>query len=145
MNLILQIIRKLFLVKEIISKQGKVHFRRYRLLETPWLRLYIHQICRSDEDWHLHTHPWNFISFLLKGSYKQECFTKSHFVFTKHNRFDVVKLNRHDAHSITLCSDEVWSFFIAYGKRSGWGYILNDQSFIDHESYRTLKNEGKLR
>lgn len=51
------IIRKFFLVKEIISKEGEVHFRRYRLLATPWFNIYIHNIRRSDEDIHMHDHP----------------------------------------------------------------------------------------
>src|SRR5271157_1654536 len=71
MNPIIFIIRKLFLIKEIISQKGQVHFRRYRLLSTPWFNVYLHQILKSDEDRHFHDHPWSFFSFLLKGSYRE--------------------------------------------------------------------------
>ena len=67
-----EVIRTFFLAKEIISKDGVVHFRRYRLLSTPWFNIYIHNILRSDEDAHFHDHPWGFFSFILnctKGGY----------------------------------------------------------------------------
>jgi hypothetical protein len=146
MNTILNIIRKLFLVKEIVSKAGEVHFRRYRLLETPWFRIYIHQICRSDEDSHLHTHPWNYISWLLKGSFSQEYW--EHYseprAHSSHERFAITSMTRHAAHRITLHSPSVWTLFFAYGKREDWGYLLNGGAFINNKVYRILKNEGKL-
>lgn len=35
-------------------------------------RLYLHKICRSDDDRALHDHPWWFVGLLLKGSYTEE-------------------------------------------------------------------------
>lgn len=146
MKILLSIVRKLFLVKEIISKEGLVHFRRYRLLETPWFRIYIHQICRSDEDRHLHTHPWDYISLLLKGSYEQEFQTNDVHGWTYHSGLSLTKLDRYSAHRITLHTPEVWTLFFAHGKRSiwDWGYMLDNGAYIDHKVYRELKNEGKL-
>ena len=63
------LLRKLFLTREIISRTGVVHFRRYRLLKTPIMRLYLHQILESDKDGDLHCHPWSFVSLILKGHY----------------------------------------------------------------------------
>ncbi len=41
-----------FLVKEIKSKAGELHFRRWRLLQLPFFAIYIHGIYKSDEDLH---------------------------------------------------------------------------------------------
>jgi hypothetical protein len=60
------------LIKEIKSKDGKLHFRRWSLLDTPWFKIYIHGIYGPDEDLHLHNHPWDFKSFILSGSYIEQ-------------------------------------------------------------------------
>ena len=60
------------LLKEIISKNGKVHFRRWNVLSTPWFSIYIHGIYEEDKEQHLHDHPWDFMSMVLKGSYSEQ-------------------------------------------------------------------------
>lgn len=64
--------RKLFLIKEIKSKLGILHFQRWRIVQTPWFSIYIHRIFREDEDQHCHSHPWSFVSFILNGSYTEK-------------------------------------------------------------------------
>ncbi len=140
-------LNKLFLVKEIRSKEGELHFLRYRLLETPWFRIYIHKICVSDYDAHLHTHPWNFLSFILKGGYLQETTahpkenyrTETH----RYEQFDSVEMTRYQGHRITLTKNPTWTLCFAYGSYGPWGY-LTDQGFIGHKLYRIMKNEGRL-
>lgn len=136
----------LFLVKEIVSKAGELHFRRWRLLSLPWFRVYIHKICRSDEDKHLHTHPWNFSSFILKGGYSQEYWDHpldNRTSYMQVNRFDVVRMNRHEGHKITLNHTPTWSLVFAYGPYGHWGY-LTEKGYIDHKLYREMKNNGEL-
>jgi hypothetical protein len=65
--LIKKIIKKLFLAKEIISKEGVLHFRRWRIIECLLFNIYIHKIYVKDND--LHDHPWNYFSLILSGSY----------------------------------------------------------------------------
>ena len=57
------------LVKEIRSKKGELHFKRWRILSTPWFNIFLHFINRADEDKDLHDHPWSFWSIILKGGY----------------------------------------------------------------------------
>ena len=61
----------LFLVKEIKSKAGELHFRRWRFLETPWFGIYLHYIAKADEDKHPHDHPWSFVGIILWGGYEE--------------------------------------------------------------------------
>lgn len=148
MNLLYNIIDALFLVKVITSKEGKVHFRRYRLLATPWFNIYIHQILKSDEEAHFHDHPWNFFSFILSGGYKER---SSYSVdrwkqvhtnyFMKHS---LVHHKRSDTHKLTLMTPCVWTLVLTYGKHQTWGY-QTEAGWIDFQSYRALKNEGKFR
>jgi len=131
--------RKLFLIREIISRKGVVHFQRYRLLETKWLRLYIHHILESDKDGDLHDHPWNLISVILKGHYVErrpddlltDC--KPGVVF--HRRAD-------QPHCIDEVVKPTWTFVIAYGKRRLWGYHTA-MGWVDHETYQSVKNRAR--
>ncbi len=53
----------------MIVKQpdGQEYLRRYFILETKWLRIYLHRIGGSDVEPHMHDHPWRFVSIILVG------------------------------------------------------------------------------
>lgn len=147
MKWIVKLIRFLFLVKEIVSKTGAVHFRRYRLIQTPWFALYIHHILKSDEDRDPHDHPWNFQSLILKGSYFESWKKFPLFNVNRNQSYypgDVVKHDAKDAHKITLLTKEVWTLVLVSGREREWGYRLKDGSWLDHQTYRQLKNNGTL-
>lgn len=151
----LKLFNKLFLTKEIKSQVGELHFRRYRLFSTPWVRLYLHKICKEDQDLHMHDHPWNFYSLILKGSYYERYRLGPHYSITM-NEFrtpgTIVKHDRSDIHQLEyLENSPVWTLVLAYGQYSNWGYrIKNPQdnnrftTWINHKSYRKLKNSNKL-
>jgi hypothetical protein len=149
MNLWEKFLRKFFLVKEIVSKEGIVHFRRYRLLQTPWCAVYIHRIMKSDEDKHMHDHPWGFYSFILEGAYKEITCLAPDFDLNNPKELTYYSGNlahhtAEDCHKLTLISSSVLTLVFVYGKRRVWGY-QTEQGWIDFKSYRALKNEGKFR
>lgn len=134
------------LVKEIVSKTGELHFRRYLLFKTPWFTIYLHRICKSDEDIHMHDHPWDFESMILSGSYAEFSKYPPNFDEVQYNKYyagDVIKHKASDAHKIMLLTREVWTLVCVTGKKQPWGYQTSE-GWIDHEKYRKLKNEGKL-
>jgi hypothetical protein len=140
------IVRFFFLVKEIISKEGQLHFQRFRLLQTPWFAVYLHHILQSDLDKHFHDHPWSFISFILRGSY-QERFTcpPSHLAmhWRKYSPGDYADHCAEDAHSITLLTPSVWTLVFVSGRERVWGYQTKE-GWIDFKTYRQRKREGTL-
>lgn len=146
MTFLTKVIRKLFLTKEIISKEGVVHFRRYRLLQTPWFAIYIHQILKSDEDLHFHDHPWHFASFILRGGYKELAtfppkWDKVRTTYALEG--SLVKHNAVDAHKLTLMTPEVWTLVFTSGRARVWGY-QTENGWVDFKTYRELKNAGQL-
>jgi hypothetical protein len=146
MNLLTRLIRKLLLVKEIVSKEGVLHFRRYRLLQTPWLAIYVHQICKSDDDLFPHDHPWSFASCILEGAYQEDAWYPPHFDVRCSNTYysgDVIEHEAEDAHKLTLISKEVWTLVFTSGRERLWGYQTKG-GWVDFQTYRQLKNEGKL-
>ncbi len=128
------------LIKEIKSKTGEVHFRRCEILKTRWGSIWLHAIYKADKDKHLHNHPWDFRSVVLKGSYIEE--TESGMITQYPGK--VNKRNGEDFHKIKkLLSPVVWTLFIVSKTKREWGYKV-DGNFIDHIKYRELKNSDKL-
>lgn len=146
----MSLFKKLFLIREIISREGVVHFRRYRFLETPWLRLYLHQILESDKDFDLHDHPWSFYSLILRGHYEeklsvpgwQDMGGASDYVL---NQCTPGTLNHREAtqpHCINQVFAPTWTLVFAYGKRREWGFHT-EYGWVDHKTYRKIKNAGR--
>lgn len=128
----------MFLVKEIKSKEGEVHFRRYQLLWTPWFTFYLHQILQPDKDKHLHDHPWDFWSLVLWGGYEEILDHRltqdrkiGHFVYHKST----------DLHKIGKIHGSAWTLVCIFGERRMWGY-QTEHGWKDHVEYRKLKHEG---
>ena len=130
------------LVKEIISKSGKLHFRRWEIISTRWFSIYIHGIYAADEDLHLHNHPWNYCSIILKGSFVEEQKTKEgKIVFNQLRFLDCVTRNKKYYHKIrSLITPEVYTLFIVTKDTDEWGYDV-DGKHIDYQTYRTIKND----
>lgn len=142
------------LIREIKSKAGELHFRRWRILETPLFNIYVHRLYKSDSDLDPHNHPWWFFSFILRGSYLERWFNdaerKAGSVLRR--TFSLGVCNRHTFHHITLKSPDVLSLVIT-GPRSKevWGYwckIRNklsfnygEQGFLDNDEYRNQKRQ----
>lgn len=128
------------LIKEIRSKEGKLHFRRWELLKTKWFSIWIHGIYESDQDLHLHNHPWDFKSIVLKGSYIE--LTEKGFVWQTPLKFN--SRNGENFHKIyKLLTPVVYTLFFVTPTKREWGYEVNGE-FITHEKYRELKKQVKF-
>jgi hypothetical protein len=60
-------------VLKITGSQGPddVYLIRYYLFQSRWCNIFLHQFLRSDKD-DLHDHPWDFVTYLVRGSYKEQ-------------------------------------------------------------------------
>jgi hypothetical protein len=135
------------LVKEIRSKAGNLHFRRWRLLYTPWFAVYIHGIYRSDEDLHPHSHPWNFLSLILRGGYWEDVWSSDGKMISPlpgHLRMPgfFVGHTRRTYHTVILRKDPAYTLVFTFGRKRPWGYLV-DNGFVEESEYRRLKNEAK--
>jgi hypothetical protein len=140
----MKLIDKLFLIKEIKSKEGVIHFKRWQLLKTPWFSIYIHGIYKADEDAHLHDHPWDYYSMSIYGRFieKNKGAIKCNYLYV--STFKLISRKAEQFHTIhKLLTKSVYTFFIAKNRRRDWGYDVNGE-WIDHKTYRKLKNSGQL-
>lgn len=124
------------LIKEIKSKTGVTHFKRWEIIKTPFFSIWLHGIYKKDEDSHLHNHPWDFISIILKGSYIEQ--TENGF-----NEMSFGKVNIRSGskfHKIyKLKTPSIYTLFFATKVKREWGYNL-DGKFVNNITYRNLKN-----
>ena len=53
----------------IYGHDGSLYMERWKIFEGDWLNVRVHHIARRDEDRHLHDHPWNWASLVLRNGY----------------------------------------------------------------------------
>lgn len=132
-------------VKEIRSKAGDLHFQRFAIIETKLFSIYVHKIFKADEDYHLHSHPWNFFSLILKGSYIEEynsldLFGEPQSAFRSKKFLTFSSMKKGSYHKIkAILKGPIYSLFCAYGKKERWNYLFCGQP-LDFERYREIKN-----
>jgi hypothetical protein len=125
-------------IREIRNRIGQLHFRRYRIVETPFFNVYLHRIFKKDEDYHLHNHPWNFIRINIWGSYTElihdikagrsdSCWRKM--MWYNHKTFHKI---------LELRSKSVTSLVFTGPRSHEWGYLMKDRSVMSNSDYRKL-------
>lgn len=139
-NYVRLILYWLFRVFEIRSKEGVLHFRRWRAIENRWFRVFLHEIYRPDQDQHRHSHPWSFASLILAGGYLEstgEGTTRKVLPWT----WNVKKAE--EFHKIeALLSGRTVSLVFALGPYREWGYST-ERGFIEKDRYRDMKRAGE--
>jgi len=86
------------------------------------LAIRIHKIVKPDNDRHLHDHPWNARTFILKGWYKEERKGES---FTR-EQGDTCRLNFGEYHRINqICDGGVYTMFVTGKYRGTWGFMVD--------------------
>ena len=131
-----------------------LHISRY--MNRWWLIPYnrfgiaarIHQILRSDEDRHLHDHPWWYISVVLRGGYWEITLPRGDaepnrmrllhgvwrgpgsIAFRRASHFHKIKLPGRDdtGSSIGIGVDvSCWTLFITGPKSQDWGFLVGQE------------------
>lgn len=134
-------------VMEIRSRTGELHFERFSIIELPWFAIYIHKIHKADKDPHLHSHPWNFATLTLKGSYVEKYLNTD--LFCEKQEAERVKsagsfasAGRTYFHKIEEILDgPVHTLFVTWGRHENWNYLVNGVR-IESSTYRHLKHSA---
>lgn len=139
-----------FLQREIIpSPAGEPYLVRYRLFECPRFGIYLHHILLSDDDRHLHCHPWSFISVLLWGSYDEVYFSTTSLYQTRltpsgdkpigiteqiHRRAPSACFRRAEHAHRLLLSKPCWTLVLRGPHRRAWGFYT-ESGWVDAKEY----------
>jgi len=117
------------------------------ILRHPWGTLRLHHILRSDEDRHLHDHPFDFTSLLLTGGYVEithgEMLLNGQPILVPLQRtwprFSIVHKRAEESHRLVL-TRPVWTFVVSGPKRRSWGFHT-EQGWVNHRDYLHLYPE----
>lgn len=144
-----------------IVKDGLVYMERYWLFNAyesvdgqqldsklkwfPW-SLRIHWIRLPDQDRHLHDHPWNARTIILKGGYVEERLNDNPFFFDteefERNPGSTAKLGFGEYHRITRIPDSgAWTLFISGPYQGTWGFLV-DGVKVQWRTYLGLPENG---
>lgn len=120
---------------------GNIHFTRWRVVQTPWVALYVHKFETEDEGT-FHDHPWGFLSFVLKGGYVE------HYIdpmtgereSREIKRWSFNRKRTHDFHYIArLTTNPTWTILLVGPRRRTWGFLSVDnpiyREWIEHTTF----------
>lgn len=116
------------------------YLARLRIIETPWFGVYLHQIRRPDHDRALHDHPWNFVSFIIKGGYEETVpmFISRPAGLRRKRTWgprSIHAMGIGKYHAITrLLDGPAWTLVFVGRRVKNWGYIT-ESGWIDHDTY----------
>jgi hypothetical protein len=128
----------LFPVMVIKSRAGELVFKRWRLLSTPWLTVYVHRLYESDRDKDPHDHPWDYTTIILSGGYTEMIFGGESRTY---RRGSVIAHRAEEAHQLALTEKPTTTLvFVGRYRRPEWGYHTKD-GWVDFRSYRKNKNK----
>ena len=125
----IKLIQTLFQPLVVKTDDGNVYLRRYHLLRTRWIQIYVHNLCSSDLDTDLHDHPWSFVSIILAGGYTE--YTPEG-VFQRRAR-QILFLPVGSPHRLEL-SRPAWTLVITGKVQREWGFVTPSgwQSWQEH-------------
>lgn len=132
------------------SDRKTPYLTRWTLIETRWFRVFVHKITQSDGERDMHDHPYPFISFILKGGYREHFKTLvGNIVRDFRGLRRVVTHSAEDAHRLELFPDgqggltPAWTFIIVGRKCREWGFHT-PEGWVHHETYLDRKfGEGQ--
>lgn len=116
---------------------------RFTLFKVGNLHVRFHLIKTADESTFYHNHPFNYISIILKGGYRETYLnSKAEPIEAIHNRFDIIKRKSGIYHRIEEIFGPTTTFFISYSK-THWGILnMNLPKHTDGVFQRTVN--GRL-
>jgi hypothetical protein len=104
---------------EIIGGDDDPYMLRWKLIVTPWVRVYLHRFIRSDDDRALHDHPASNLSILLSGQYREIMPGR----VALRRPFRPVWRRAEAAHRVELIDGRrVWSLFLRGPTKREWGF-----------------------
>ena len=140
----------------IKDDDGSVYMERYWLFNryshgsdgagrrwSDWLpSIRIHHIMREDRDRHLHDHPWNARTFILRGWYIEE--RQNEFLGIERRAGDTATLRFGEYHRIAFVpKDGVWTLFVTGKKRGTWGFKVDGKKVPWREYLKIDFESGK--
>jgi hypothetical protein len=101
---------------------------RYIIFRIPQFGIYIHKLCRDDNDRALHDHPWPFTSFIMKGGYFE--YTPATAWYPEgekkyYGRFSFLRRPAKWIHRFELVERPTWTLVFVGRRCRKWGFWVD--------------------
>jgi hypothetical protein len=116
---------------EVLDANGAPYMRRYYLRQrSRHGDIRLHHILASDDDRHLHDHPWDFWSYMLTGRYLEH----TPDAVVEHRAPTLIYRAATDPHRLELPDGPVWTYVITGPLRRRWGFHT-EQGWVPYDQY----------
>ncbi len=106
----------------IYNKNGQYLLRWFIQKSRERGNVYLHRFIGDDDDRALHDHPWNSVSYVLKGEYLEH--TPDGIICRSEG--DIIFRDMITPHRIELIDEECWTLFITGPREREWGFHCTD-------------------
>lgn len=110
------------------------YLHRWTIFSINKLHVRLHKILCEDKTNFLHSHPFYFISIILKNGYEEELLVNNQIKIIKHRFGSIIFRKPTDFHRIKSIDGKTITFFITWKVNSGWNLIehphLLNKSFV---------------
>lgn len=116
---------------------GQQYMRRWWIVRTRFFEARIHYTSSADVGEHVHDHPFDFITIVMKGTYDEYLASAE---LVRHRRGVPFFRQAEVAHAIDKISQGgVWSLVLTGPRRREWGFYV-DGNWVHEETYRTTQD-----
>ncbi len=132
-----------------ICINGEPYLQRYFVSEIDGVQTWLHRFLRNDQERHLHSHPWDAVSEVLVGGYREAL---EHGIAT-HKAGDINVIGKEKLHRIIKVEPNTWSRIRINPDRESEWYFVNEQgeretmkaSPVDwHKNYASRPLEARI-
>ena len=159
-----RLLTRIFPTKTLWTPESELYLRRWVIfgrldkhcdnsssfIKKPWSPfgrgLYLHQMLGPDAGRHVHDHPWNFRSLVLRGGYVET-------VVSEINEFHNVRCQGdYDyrppewLHRITYVLPNTWTLVLCGRREREWGFLVKDRGlehWVREDVYRKMYLHGQ--
>lgn len=120
-----------YLHRFTLIKVGKLHIRLHRILSKDMTTLY-------------HNHPFNYISIILFGGYKEKVLTNNKEQTLSHKFLSIIKRDNTTYHRIEQVKKNTITLFITYKNNNKWNAINTITNHKDNGIHKRKINNKEV-
>lgn len=122
---------------DVLTFRQVLYLRRFYIIRNGPFKLFLHFINRSDNDRHMHDHPWDFTTLCLSGGYME----KLPGGVRGFRPWHILRNPAEHLHQVILRKEQpAWTLVHTKQARRVWGFQTED-GWIDWRTYLGIPNE----
>lgn len=131
----------------VIGRAGDAYLKRWWLIpRNPIFNVYLHEICRSDDDRALHDHPWVNASIILGGMYVEHTIRAGGIhARTLRTAGDIVVRGPRAAHRLEVIpGSPPLTLFITGPRLRTWGFHCPETGWVPWQDFTAAHDHGQV-